>query len=324
MIFSALPFQSLPTHPVTAAGSPPSGRQSPQPLTALARRKYRGRYRRTATLGGATLGFICALLSAERSAWAQFNFSTVALTGQPAPGTPAGVSYSDFGSEPTLNAVGQVAFVGELAGSGVTNANNNGLWSGAPGNLMILAREGAPAPGTPAGVSYGFVGFVLPLNAPGQSAYFGFLTGAGVSDANNIGLWSGAPGGVALLARTGDQAPGTAAGVNYAGLGDPIINDANQSLFVGSLTGPGVTSANDVGIWLGAPGSVALVVREGNPAPGLAAGVVLLRLRHRARAQPRGPDRILRRGHGPRDHDRKRQGHLVGRAEWLDDTGARG
>jgi len=121
MIAQILPLRPLPT--ATADSLLPSGAQSHQPPQRW------GRHRRVAVLG-----LVGALLSAGGSAWAeQFNFSTVALAGQPAPGTAVGVNYAVFNSAPTLNVAGQSAFRAGLTGTGVTSANDVGHWVGAPG-----------------------------------------------------------------------------------------------------------------------------------------------------------------------------------------------
>ncbi len=220
-------------------------------------------------------GLIGAVLFGA-SAWAQqFSFSTVALSGQPAPGTAAGVIYSFPITEASLNGSGQAAFLAQIIGTGVGANNNTGIWLGAAGSVSLLAREGDAAPGTSAGINFSDFGVETPnLNAAGQSVFAATLIGGGVTVANNTGLWMGAPGSVALLARAGNAAPGTGAGINFSSFNYPAaINAAGQVAFFGSLTGGGVTNANDTGLWLGVPGSVALLARTGSQAPGMAAGV---------------------------------------------------
>jgi hypothetical protein len=131
------------------------------------------------------------------------------------------------------------------------------------------------APGTPAGVN--FSGFGAPaLNAAGQIAFLASLqTGSGgVTSLNDSGVWSEGSGSLALVAREGTQAPGTPAGANFIGFGNPVLNAAGQTAFSGALqTGSGgVTSTNNLGIWSEGSGSLALVARKGTKAPGTPAG----------------------------------------------------
>ena len=91
-----------------------------------------------------------------------------------------------------------------------------------------------------------------------------------------FGIWSGTPGDFNLVGLTGTPGPGTASGTNYsefgpvtAGVGSPAIANNNDVIFNATLKGPTVTTPNATGIWAGRPGSVALVARQGDPAPGL-------------------------------------------------------
>ena len=107
-----------------------------------------------------------------------------------------------------------------LTGSGVIPFENSEvLYAGPLAAPQPLAREGDAAPGTPAGVSYsGFFSTTAALNDAGQAAYVAFLTGSGVTPANGGALYAGPLAAPQLVARTGDAAPGTPAGVNYSDL----------------------------------------------------------------------------------------------------------
>jgi hypothetical protein len=81
-----------------------------------------------------TLCAVVALLLGARGRHAHavtsaMSVRTVALTGQPVPGTPSGVVFRDFNPFYfSLNAAGQVAFLGTFFdpnGSGI----NEGIWS---------------------------------------------------------------------------------------------------------------------------------------------------------------------------------------------------
>ncbi len=197
---------------------------------------------------------------------------TVALSGQQAPGTSSG-AFGGFNA-PALNSSGQTAFLGALSCclGGVTTNNDTGIWSEGSGILALVAREGSSAPGT--GAAFGELSVSFPtLNAAGQVSFSGPLTGAGVTLANNVGMWSGLTGSLGLVARKGSQAPGTPAGVDFNNLGVNVLNDAGQVAFRGTLTGVGVNSTNNEGIWAGDAGNLTLVARAGDQAPDRPAGV---------------------------------------------------
>jgi len=82
---------------------------------------------------------------------------------------------------------------------------------------------------------------------------------------NDEGIWLGPARALTLVARKGNQAPGTPFGVIFSSLSYPALNDRGQVAFSGSLTGPGITSLNDHGIWVtDLTGAVTLLIREGD------------------------------------------------------------
>jgi hypothetical protein len=88
-----------------------------------------------------------------------------------------------------------------------------------------------------------------------------------------------APAGLTLVAREGAPAPGVP-GASFGilwflspGNYDPLLlDDAGRALFVGQLTGGGVTGANDMGLWFYDGNVATLVAREGDQMPGVPAG----------------------------------------------------
>jgi hypothetical protein len=208
---------------------------------------------------------------------------TVAVTGQSAPGTAAGVTYESFGSYlhpqyfygyggAVLNDAGQVAFRANLAGDGVDFTNHQGVWSEGAGSLALVARTGSQAPGAPAGVDFSTEPalelFFPTFNDAGQTAFYGATTDGG------LGLWSEGSGNLAAVARSGEQAPGTPDGVtfNFANLYDlldgPLLNNSGQTTFRAVLSGPGVTIENRQGRWSERSGSLELTARQGSFMPG--------------------------------------------------------
>jgi hypothetical protein len=208
----------------------------------------------------------------------------VALTGSQAPGMPVGVNFSRLINflQFSLNNLGQTAFWGALTGSGVNSTNNVGLWSERSGSLVLVARKGGQAPGMPDGVVFSgslFAAFTNPaLNSAGRTAFAGRVAGAGIDFTNDQGIWSEASGSLALVVRSGTPAPGTPTGVNFRSFfsryTSPVLNDAGEVAFFALLAGPGVNPTNNLGLWAGASGSLALVARMGDHAPGTEEGVV--------------------------------------------------
>jgi hypothetical protein len=77
--------------------------------------------------------------------------------------------------------------------------------------------------------------------------------------------------GVEAIAQTGTPAAGTIA--NWKSFGDPVLNDAGDVAFTGTLVqGTGATAADDAGVWCDLRGPLQLAWREGAPAPGAAPG----------------------------------------------------
>jgi hypothetical protein len=203
----------------------------------------------------------------------------VARGGDPAPGTPEGVNYDSFLVQSGFNDVGQTAFFAFVTGDGVDPSNDQGIWSEGSGSLSLVARSGSPAPGTPDGVNIREFFYPAEINNEGQTLFSGWLTGDGVDVTNDEGVWLDTSGAVTLVARSGDAAPGTPDGVIFAPFSDlpanafRALNNAGQIAFRGKLTGTGVTSTNDHGIWVESDDSLELVARAGDLAPGTTAGV---------------------------------------------------
>jgi len=134
------------------------------------------------------------------------NLSLVARTGQQAAGTGFGVQFNDFsfGERMMLDGMGQTYFEATLRGAGVSTANDRGFWRESQGSLSLLAREGDLAPGLGATVNFsGLSGLVV--NSGGQFAFIGTVTGSGIDNTNNRGLWaSDVDGNLHLLVRRGE------------------------------------------------------------------------------------------------------------------------
>jgi hypothetical protein len=235
-----------------------------------------------------SLTLLALLLAAPR---AHGQLSTVGLANMPAPGVGGGAQVYQFtksvsGAQTSLNNDGQTALLGRMIGGlgGVTSDTDTGIWIDAGGSLTLVAREGTQAPGTPAGAVFSELSRDPVLNDAGQTAFPAYLRegAGGVTASNNAGIWAQRGGQLQLVARTGNAAPGTPAGVNFGsftansyGDGFFAFNNAGQTAFTATLmSSGGVVSSNDSGIWSDLGGTLALIAREGMQAPGAPAGAV--------------------------------------------------
>jgi hypothetical protein len=214
------------------------------------------------------------------------NLRVLARSDDNAPGTTSKFDFSSFG-QPDISSTGKIAFKGRLDFSSPFE-QGNGIWkhSGASrvDALTLVVRSGSVAPGA-GGATFSSFGDPL-INAGGAVSFSARLTGDGVTTDNNSGLWIGTdPAHLSLVARTGDQAPGTPLGVKYKWSTDfkHALNDLGQVAFLGQLTGDGVGAANDTGLFVYDPfKGTQLIAREGDTVtvrPGVTKTIAGLELR---------------------------------------------
>lgn len=177
----------------------------------------------------------------------------VVRAGDPMPGRPASVfrQMRFIG----LSDTGRVNFA-EMALDTLT-----GVWSKEGSNpLRHVAVVGQAAPGT----DLAFDRFLLApsYNTVGNVAVWG----------SRVGLWTDRSGSLELVAKLGDIAPGTN-GATFNGDFFPFEIDDDQIAFFGFLTGSGVNSSNNLGLWTESDGGFELVARLGEQAPGAGGAV---------------------------------------------------
>ena len=211
------------------------------------------------------------------------TLSLVARAGDAAPVVGAAVSFG-FPGNPNLNGQGDIAFASVLTGTGVDGTNDTAIFSDVGGALSLVVREGDAVPDAGTGVSLGSLGSFFPpsLNDQGEIAFGALLTGTGVTNANNGSIFiSDVGGALSLVAREGDAAPGAGDGVLFGELNDesPSLNDQGEIAFTAVLAGNDVTNANNSAIFGDVGGTLSLVAREGDAAPGAGEGVLFGSLR---------------------------------------------
>ena len=159
---------------------------------------------------------------------------------------PGPVKAAGAGTIQQMDNDGRVLYDVILTGAGVTAANDRSLWFYTPGSgSTLLAREGDPAPGT-AGATFGnpannwYPGCSpTSLTRSGKYEMAVDLKGGDVIPGlNDKALYVGSvTGGMTMIARAGDPAPGTDAFFQGFSPFYSLINDAGDVAFQAVLTG---------------------------------------------------------------------------------------
>jgi hypothetical protein len=148
--------------------------------------------------------------------------------------------------------------------------------------IEVIASSGAVAPGT-GGLIFDLTALFdnVVIDEAGSVLFRGRLQGAGVTALNDRALFFGKNSkDLTMLIRGGDPAPGlpgltlnnaTTQGIN----GTVRISPDGRVVFASTLSGPGVVAANDTAFFGGFPGSLGVLVREGDQAPGAAVGTLM-------------------------------------------------
>ena len=159
---------------------------------------------------------------------------------------------------PRLAAAGEhVVFAAGLSGETATNMAVFRRKKGS--SAVTIAQKGKAAPGTTSNFST-FLG--EGVNATGTTL---IRATAGSTE----GLWM-KPEATALVkvALKGDAAPGTATDVKFSRFTRFFIANNGEVMFSAILSGTGVSSSNDQGIWMLRGSTLTLVMRESGPAVG--------------------------------------------------------
>lgn len=217
---------------------------------------------------------IMAVLCVASGAPAEVSMQAVVLSGEHAPGTEAGVTFTSNIGDVSLNGSGQVMFHAKLEGPGISHSVRDwGVWAGDASGQRLVARVDDPCPDEPAGTTFDYFSNVV-MNGSGQVAFQPFAKNASGQYVHTIYVDSGS--GPDRLVGENDHAPGTPAGVTFTQLDyqlSPSLNASGQAAFRGILQGTGVTEANDEGIWIMSGGASTLVARGGDQAAGFVSGV---------------------------------------------------
>jgi hypothetical protein len=204
------------------------------------------------------------------------SLELLARSGDQAPGISPGYVFVTFEADIRINSTGETVFIASMHDP-VNNPAvwKQGIWVDRLGSTSPVALTGEQAPGTPLGTTLNAFDFNAVINNAGRVAFAGRLSGPGTTTATNQAIWHETSNGLELLTRTGSPAPGTTPGIVFSELmHQGLAFDASGNpIFRAVLSGSGVNMMNNSGVWRVMSGSLTLMLREGDQAPELAAGI---------------------------------------------------
>lgn len=178
---------------------------------------------------------------------------------------PDGAASDDFGFSTAL--CGSRAVIGADFDDDLGDASGSAYYYrdiAGPLPLRTLAQTRDFAPGV---VDADFRAFGdAVINGDGESAFFASMTGSGAGRGTAAsGVWSDLTASLQLIARGGTVLGGGHAPMMVNATSRPIFNRPDDLVFLGSLKGTGVTSANDAAILRSNAGGAPVdVLREGS------------------------------------------------------------
>jgi hypothetical protein len=199
------------------------------------------------------------------------TLQVIAKDGQTAPGiSPSATFDGVYPFDMAVNSTGTVAFASSLSNG------KNALFTGSlSGPVTAKIISGMPAPGAPSGAV--FSSFYSPeINAQGRLAFKAAISGTGITNAKNQGIWlENAAGGFDLVALEGSAIPGGDGSIVFGSefsdvFPEMVLNAFGQIAFKASTVS---SSATGQGIWAtGTGGVLHQVVRSGQPFDTIANG----------------------------------------------------
>jgi hypothetical protein len=141
---------------------------------------------------------------------------------------------------------------------------------------QTLARAGQPItplavtdqlpPGIGPNTGFLLFGYGSVLNDAGQVVFNASLMGVGIDSTNDVGLFSGAPGTLELVARKGSLAPGPD-GKIYLGPFSPLGLSPSSNIVFQDYRGYDLGSSS-LALYTGLPGAIELLAENGDIIPG--------------------------------------------------------
>ncbi|QQE10687.1 hypothetical protein JD969_14420 [Planctomycetota bacterium] len=188
--------------------------------------------------------------------------------GDHATGLGDGVVLKSSAYIPSINNFGELGFIAQMEGPGITSENHYGIWFGDTNGRKLITRQGFAANGTDQ--KYDAFG-TISVNDAGQVAFNASLKpmpGQEWNPGTDRGLWTGTSDLLHMVMRTGDDAADLN-GLQYGQTLSFVMNTDGDVLFSSWLQFDGVELNNEKGMWMYSDGESELVAVTGRSLPGL-------------------------------------------------------
>lgn len=188
------------------------------------------------------------------------SLELIARVGGEPDGMEPGTRFEDLVHPPILSSGGTVAYTGRT--SLPSGARADGVWYG--DNLL---QDGDPAPGIDGATFKYLHGRSIGINAAGDLGLLGLYTFDGANILN--GIWAQRALALDVVAAADIvPVPGIPDATFNRFDAAPAINDTGWVSFTATVSGPGIYSDRDTGLWLFGPDGGVLVARENEKPPG--------------------------------------------------------
>ncbi len=167
----------------------------------------------------------------------------------------------------SLNDNGQVGFFAELTNTNGGTSDNAGIYRYGSGAISLRVRKGQFVPG--GNGLFSDLESELVMNNAGNIAFIAGLSNTTAGASDNSGIYRVSVGSPVVMVRENQVVPG--GNGEFAGfdsdVNDIFINDANQVAFEAILRDTNGGESDNSGIFRGAGGTPATIMREGQATP---------------------------------------------------------
>ncbi len=186
---------------------------------------------------------LAALITGQQNSRvaANDNLRVVAVSGQKAPGTNAGVLFNRF-TVPTMNSGGQIAFRAELVGADVSQLNGVSIYRyDRERGATLMAREGSLLTPSSGDHTIAFISGLPTINDVGQIAFHANLSNTIDSDRSPLNvILRVSESNQEVIAGESDPVPVLGSDVRVFGINSrslPTLNNAGESAVVVTVRG---------------------------------------------------------------------------------------